>query len=214
MKPAVSIIAPTRGRVELLRKMLDSLTATARGQVEVVLRCDRDDPETVNYLRTRSHPFIVGSRLKGYATLATLVNEAVRLSTADLVMVVNDDAEFLTEGWDVKLVEAAAKYPDGVFDLGVTTVLNDGNFVFPCTSRRVIDAIGIHHESLIYSDIWLRDVMLPFGRAVRVPEVTVRHNWNGMSDDQRQALGAHDQAVYERCVDEARQEIRRLLEGA
>lgn len=205
MKPRISVIVATRGRVALLDKMLRSLQLTAHDptSVEVVLRCDADDNLTIHFLREQPHLFIVGPRRNGYATLASLVNEAARLSHADLVIVVNDDAEFVTQGWDARLVEEAARYEDGIFDLGVTNVLNDENFVWPCTSRRVIDLIGIHDERLVYSDVWLRDVMRHFDRAIRVHDVVIKHNWVGVSAEQDAARRQEDPALHARCVEEA-----------
>lgn len=218
MKPYVSVVLPSRGRVAALRRMAESLfrTATDPQGVELIVRCDRDDDETLQYLRQAGDfTFIVGSRINGYSSIATFINEAARLSHADLVLVVNDDAEFITRGWDTALREVASAYPDGIFDLGVTTIMNDSHFVFPCTSRRVINLIGVHDERLIYNDIWLRDVMSPFGRAIRVPDVVIKHVWEGMTPDQQQALrivqnGAYAQ-LYARCVQEGQQKIQEAL---
>lgn len=212
-KPKVSVIVATRGRVRQLEKMLLTLrhTAFAPEDVEVVLRCDADDPETVMFLRSQPHLFIVGPQRSGYATLASLVNEAARLSHADLAIVVNDDAEFMTKDWDLRLVQEASRFPDGIFDLGVTDVLNNDNFVWPCTSRRVIDLIGIHDERLVYSDIWLRDVMLRFDRAVRVHDVVIKHNWAGPSASQDEARRREDPALHGRCVEEAVNKIKEAL---
>jgi hypothetical protein len=212
MSVPLSVIAATRKRVPLLDKMLRSLRATQSMPVEVILRCDFDDRATMEYLsRSRDALFIVGPQLYGYATLATLVNEAARLSHGDLVIVVNDDAEFLTPGWDQKLLDAAKPYTDGIFDLGVDTVMNNENFVFPCTSRKVIELIGIHDERLIYSDIWLRDVMMPLGRAIRVPDVTIRHDWVGLTEDQAQAMRYNRPEMHTKCVLEAREKVRTAL---
>lgn len=214
-KPTISVIAATRRRVALLQHMLQTLWDTAaqpKEQIEVVLRCDFDDEASIQFAREHETMCIIGPRRKGYATLATLVNEAARLSHADLVIVVNDDVEFVTPGWDIKLVNLAAQYPDGIFDFGVRTDLNDGNFVFPCTSRRVINTIGIHHPQLIYSDIWLRDIMATFGRAIPVLDVTIRHKWVGITEDQQHAIVHHRESpeFYQQCVQDGIETIQTL----
>lgn len=221
MKPLISVLVPTRKRVPLLRSMMQSLLMTASesgNQVEVIARLDFDDDETLEYLRDwRWGPFIVGPRYDGYATLAMFINEAARLSTANLLIVVNDDVEFKTKDWDVKLVEAAMQFPDGIFNLGVDTVLNNENFVFPCVSRRVVDLLGCFFDPrLVYPDIWLRDVMMLFGRAARVPEVVIEHAWAGQSEDQVQAGrkvhgNAAYAALYAQCVEEGREKVRCAL---
>lgn len=219
MKPRISVVAAVRGRVELLQKMLASIDATAGDpeRVEVVLRCDFDDPEMISYLSTLAHrTFIVGPRVSGYASLPAFANEAARLSHADLVLVVNDDAEFQTPNWDRLLAEHAAEYPDGIFVFGVETA-NAKNFIFPCVSRRQIDLLGgVFEERLVYPDIWLRDVLQPFNRAIRVKDVTIAHHWQGMSSDQQRAVGvAHSQehrALYVQCVEEGRAKVATVIE--
>lgn len=228
MKPAISVIVPVRDRVDLIHHMMETLVTTAECPelVEVVFRCDDDDEACIAYLRNRritgwfsgtfGSSFIIGSRLNGYATLPVFINEAARLSRADLVLVINDDAEFVTPGWDTKLVAVAATYPDGIFDLGVVTA-NADNFIFPCVSRRQIEILGcVFDERLVYTDIWLRDVLLPFERAIRVLDVRIDHRWLGMSDDQQAAVqlvqSVEYTRLYERCVSEGRDKIRKVLQ--
>jgi len=218
MTPTFSVIAPTRQRVAVLDRMLHSLWATAGdpSHVEVVLRCDDDDHETVPYVQGRGTEMcLVGSRLNGYATLATLINEAARQATGDLVLVVNDDAEFQTPGWDLVLRQYAEPFADGLFDFGVETA-NAGHFIFPCVSRTLIEVLGcVFDERLVYTDIWLRDVLMPFGRAIRVPEVTIAHHWQGPTADQNVAAAttrtADYAALYDRCVEEGRAKIRTVI---
>lgn len=190
MMPRLAVIVPTRGRVALLDRMFASLQATTwrPQQLEVLLKVDDDDAETLDYLRGRVVAWrqwiVVGPRLQGYRSLPLFVNQLARLSTANLLFVINDEAIFRTFGWDQVLWEAAKRYPDGVFDLGVSTVQADDQFCFPCTSRRILELLGgIHDERLLFNDLWLRDVLEFFGRAVRVSEITIEHDWCGNHPD-------------------------------
>ncbi len=217
-RPVISVVAAVRERVDLVRAMLASIQATADhpDQIEVVLRCDVDDPPMIAALCELGQRFIVGPREKGYASLPAFANEAARLAQAPLVLVVNDDAEFVTQGWDTLLVHAAEAYPDGMFVFGVETA-NAENFVFPCVSRRWIEHFGgIFDERVVYADIWVRDVFYPFGRAIRINDVVVRHHWQGLSPDQQQATrdihGADYQAHYRACVDDGRVKVQQALE--
>lgn len=227
MTPHISVLVPLRERTALFDHMVQTLVSTAANPagVEVIVRCDEDDEESLTYLRYRSmmwraqvaeSAFIVGPRYRGYATLGTFINEAARLSRADLLLVVNDDVEFQTPGWDAKLVQVAQRYPDGMFDLAVDTVLNNANCVFPCQSRRQVELLGcFYDERVIYPDIWLRDVLQPFGRLIRVPEVVIAHCWNGQSPDQRGAAKIANttdhQALYQQCVREGREKIQAVM---
>lgn len=217
MRPLISVIVPTRGRTHLLASMLLSLMSTAEDQanVEVIMRVDFDDDESIAYLRTSPFPFpfIVGPRYKGYATLGMFINEAARMSRGDLVLVINDDVEFRTRGWDARLLAHAALYPDGIFNIGVE-VENADNFIFPCVSRRQVQVLdGVFDARLIYPDIGLRDVLRAFDRAVRVHDVVLRHNWQGMSVEQMVAQPMTQstgyEALYGQCV---REGIERLAD--
>jgi hypothetical protein len=218
--PRISVLCAVRERVLLLETMLDSLfrTAEAPEGVELVLRCDYDDEAMLSYLRGRAwrHRTIVGPRLDGYASLATFTNEMARLARANVLLVVNDDAVFETPGWDGLLLAGTSGFPDEIFLLGVDTIMNSGHFPFPCVSKRVVQTLGcLFDERLVYTDVWLRDVLAPFGRAVLLPSVTVRHAWNGMTEDQRRALGIVQAdgygALYTQCVEEGVERIRGVL---
>jgi hypothetical protein len=230
-KPRISVILPTRGRTGLLNRMLESLVMTADdpSRVEVVLRVDDDDTETLVYLHEQARTTwatmlhrlfcVTGPRLNGYASTPTFINEAAAAATADLLLLNNDDVAFHTHGWDRRLVEEAAKYPDGIFDLCVDSVVNNPNCVFPCQSRRQMDLLGgFCDQRLIYIDIWLRDVLAPFGRVIRVDDVRIEHQWTGRTPDQERALhdivctGAYDQ-LYTQCVTEGRARIASVLQA-
>ena len=51
IRPLISLIVPTRARVEKLQRFVDSLAATTTKpeQVEVILVADRDDPQTLAF---------------------------------------------------------------------------------------------------------------------------------------------------------------------
>ena len=218
----ISVLAPCRGRPDQVRRMVDSALAfaSAPADVELVLRVDFDDDVMLRWLREEvwTAPVVIGPQYGGYRSLPRFINEAARFAQGDLLLVVNDDAEFQTRGWDRRLAAHAAAIPDGVFNFGVETA-NAGNFIFPCVSRRLVQLLGcLYDERLIYTDIWLRDVLAPFGRAIRVGDVTIAHHWAGMTPDQQQAQGetltGAYQARYHQCVDEGRAKVRAALERA
>ena len=214
----ISVMVPARGRTRLLRSMLSTLYATVSNpeNVEVIARIDDDDEGMIHYLQLLPQVKVVCKPRVGYAKNAQMVNECAALATGDLFLVANDDLEFKTLDWDLELTKVAAQYPDGIFDLGVDTVLNNENFCFPCTSRKTVEALGFFFdERLLYPDIWMRDVMMPFERAIRVPQVVIQHNWTGMTEDQRRAMtamhGHGHSELYTQCVEEGREKIRCVL---
>jgi len=225
----ISVLCPTRKRVELLAKMLESCVATNHQSIEILMRCDFDDIDTLKFLqapnshnRVNQGAVFAGPRLEGYKSLPVFFNELATKSHGELILMINDDAEFITPGWDVKLAEEAAKYPDGIFNLGVDTVYNAQNFVFPCISRKMYQILGkIHDERLIYSDLWLRDVAKTFNRAIYMPEVKISHKWVGLGTPDKtrieaqkcegEALGVGGVGywkLHDQCVQEAVEKIK------
>lgn len=221
MNPRISVLCCARQRVDLLERMLSSLYATAEKpeELEVILRCDYDDRAMLSYLQAMQRPIltVLGHRMNGYASLPVFTNQMARLANAERIFVVNDDAVFETSGWDTQLMDAAASlFPDEGFLIGVDTVMNAGHFPFPFTSKTVVNALGcIFDERLVYTDIWLRDVLAAYGRAKLVP-VRVRHAWNGMTEDQQHALATRVQdptypALYAQCVTEGVAKLKGIL---
>jgi len=152
---------------------------------ELVFRVDDDDLETQKFLE--DYPYavqvIIGPRFGGYASLSTFFNEAAAAATGDVLMIGNDDMVFQTEDWPTLLLEAANQFPDGLFDLGVST-LNQDNFPFATISKRAADKMGFLWDPRIFwGDIFLRDVMAYFGRCFLVPSVQIDHDWAGFRPD-------------------------------
>jgi hypothetical protein len=192
----VSVLVPTRRRTRFLTKMLRSFAATAvrPDEAELVLRCDNDDPESIECLRQTPHTFIVGPRREGYKSLPAFYNELAAISSGDVLMCCNDDVEFRTPGWPRLLLDEANTYPDGIFNIGVDVGLNDDKFPFSVVSRRMVDMMGcLNDPRLLFSDIFLLDVAKAFGRAVRLDTVTVFHDWAGHgADETRRDANRHE----------------------
>lgn len=180
----ISVLVPTRGRIGRLETMIGSFERTIRVRSsEIVFRIDDDDQETSQYLARWRWPVVVGPRYDGYRSTPRYLDEAYAYAHGDVLMVGNDDMIFKTTGWDLTVLEAANQYPDGLFDLGVQT-LNTDHFPFSIISRTVVEILGfIYDPRIFWGDIFLRDVMDAFGRAVKLPTVHVEHDWAGYKPD-------------------------------
>jgi len=169
---------------------LNSLWATSssEGAVEVVLRADEDDRETVGYLLGIAKPnfrLLVGPRKDGYKSLASFFNQMAKTAAGNLLMTCNDDVIFKTANWNRFVEEAATGYPDGIFDIGVNAILNPQYFVFPIVSRRWVEILGyIHDERLLFQGKFVRDVADALDRAIFLPSVIVHHDWGGFANDE------------------------------
>src|SRR5947209_173474 len=109
-----SLIIPTRGRPEGLRRLLDSLHGTAddRSAIEAIAVIDEDDAESraFSYPDLSFNPVIVPAGLKmGELNLA-----GYRAARGKFLMLLNDDVIVRTRGWDTQLKHVLEYYPDGV----------------------------------------------------------------------------------------------------
>ena len=88
-------------------------------------------------------------------------------------------------------------YPDGLFDLGVSTH-NETHYPFFTVSRKAVDVLGfIFDPAVFWADMFWRDVMVKFGRCVMVPQVHIDHDWAGHSPDAVYREGLPYKAVVE-----------------
>jgi glycosyltransferase involved in cell wall biosynthesis len=141
--PTFSLLVPTRARTPRLRRLLDSLLATARDprRIEVVLVVDEDDPESVAF----HHDGLPLTRVvvppgRPMGELNALGYEA---SSGDYVMLLNDDVVARTPGWDEVVLRRLRDFPDGVVLIHVNdTLLRDHLCAFPIVSRAFCELGG------------------------------------------------------------------------
>ncbi|WP_150295284.1 glycosyltransferase family 2 protein [Sphingobium estronivorans] len=123
--PPVTIIVPTRNRVDLLATCLSGIASTDYPHVEViVVDNDSDDPETLSFLNRldpRSHRVL---RHKGIFNYSAINNRAAGEARGQLLCLLNNDIEVIEPKWlttmatqairdDVGAVGARLLYPDG-----------------------------------------------------------------------------------------------------
>lgn len=182
----VSVLVPTRGRIARLETMLASFERTvSNANAELVFRADQDDTATCRFLAPFTLDFgvVIGPRGRGYADLSVYFNELVRAAQGDVFMVGNDDMVFQTDDWPTQILDVANQYPDGLFDLGVST-LNAENFPFATVSKKAVERLGFFWDPRVFwGDIFWRDVMAYFGRCFLLPAVQIDHDWAGFKPD-------------------------------
>jgi GT2 family glycosyltransferase len=123
--PPVTIMVPTRNRVDLLRTCLDGLAATRYPELEViVVDNDSDDPATLAYLATLEAPRVRVLRHPGPFNYSAINNRAAAEARGKLLCLLNNDIEVTAPNWleimatqalrdDVGAVGAQLLYPDG-----------------------------------------------------------------------------------------------------
>jgi len=107
-RPYISILLPTRKRVDLLQKTLTSIFSLANPEVnnfEVIVKVDLDDFETLDYIKTwdpqiENLHFLISSRKKGYLSLIDFYEDMIDLAKGKYIQAFNDDAIILTPNWN------------------------------------------------------------------------------------------------------------------
>lgn len=131
--PPVTIIVPTRNRVDLLRVCIECIAATDYPEIEVIIvDNDSDDPETLAYLDGLDPACHRVLHHRGAFNFSAINNRAVTEATGNLVCLLNNDIEIIAPDWlrvmavqaqrdNVGAVGAQLLYPDGrIQHAGVT----------------------------------------------------------------------------------------------
>lgn len=123
--PPLSVIVPTRNRVDLLRTCLEGVTAAHYPQVDViVMDNDSDNPETLAYLAALDPARYRVLRHNGVFNYSAINNRAATQAQGRLLCLLNNDIEMTDPHWlailatqalrpDVGAVGARLLYPDG-----------------------------------------------------------------------------------------------------
>lgn len=110
----ISLLLPTRGRPELLRRLFDSVAATtaALDRVEAVLYADEDDTPTQRVIHD-ALPIVKLIR-PAKQTMGWMNQTCYEASRGRYVMLMNDDVVFRSRDWDRRVVASFAKFPDEI----------------------------------------------------------------------------------------------------
>ena len=121
-----TILIPSRNRVDLLRPCVDSLRRTLSKVAHEILVVDNEsaDPATLDYLDEIAGAGVKVARASGPFNFARLVNAGAAVSSAEYVLLLNNDVEARREGWleemlsriaepDIGAVGALLSFPGG-----------------------------------------------------------------------------------------------------
>ena len=191
-KTSISVLLPTRGRTEVLKKSLESLfdNASDPGRVELLLGLDEDDVTTTEYIKSDIAPYLreKGVECKanifkplGYENLHTYVNTLAGNSRGDWLFFWNDDAVMNTKGWD----DIISKY-NNEFKLLAPTDNHDGHpyAIFPIVPRDWFVLID-HLSQNAQNDAWLSHIayMLDIFERTEINVTHDRADITGNNDD-------------------------------
>ena len=172
-KLTISFLIPTRGRLQMLIDAIKSIREKASPdvQLEILVRVDEDDHETLAGRDCIQGTIIVGPRWCGYESVPIFVNDLATKCHGDWIIPWNDDAFMVTAQWD-KLLPTA----DGI---QVIWFLASYEWAFPVISRKLYDLWGCVIPQHIAADAVLHQIWQASGRQCNKVKVHVNHLSDG-----------------------------------
>lgn len=181
--PLVSVLLPSRARPASLRATITGLLdlAVDPARVEILVAADDDDDDTLAAGHAAGADTVLTSVRRGYERLHEYVNDLAGRAHGTWLLLWNDDAVILTDGWDEVLAAESA----GLAVLH--TGSNQGPILnpFPIFTRELVDLLG-HVSVSNHCDSYLESISRQAGIERRVG-IDVRHDrfdLTGLHDDQ------------------------------
>tara|TARA_Y100001933_G_scaffold100032_1_gene100429 strand:+ start:537 stop:1409 length:873 start_codon:yes stop_codon:yes gene_type:complete len=177
----ISIIFPTRGRINNIDRIWESIlnTISQVNNFEVCIYIDDDDIQVIQHMKEKyinelRIKYVIGERI----TMTRMWNEAYKhLATGNIIMFCGDDIVFRTKNWDTEVRNAFDKYSDKI-----ALVFGDdgwhGSPSNPFIHRKWIDVSGFAlppYFSCDYSDSWLNEVARALKRKIYLKHVLTEH---------------------------------------
>jgi hypothetical protein len=176
----VSLLMPTRGRVDHLQKSLASLQQTVSdpSRIEVLIRIDSDDQDTLSFLHRENRPYrtkaLIGNRGNGYADLHLFYNQLCSIAMGRFLFLWNDDATMLSNGWDDEI----ARHDDGklcYLRSAVSDSRGRDSYLFPIVHRSYYEALG-HYSRSAHNDTYVCSIFQALPGTFRDTNIVVGHS--------------------------------------
>jgi hypothetical protein len=205
-----SVVMPTRGRPERCKQALESLFATAEGEIELIVGFNPDSQ------------YPVDERAKVYLSPtgpSQRTGEMAAMATGEIIMQGSDDFLWRTPGWDRIFHEKAEKHPIACF------FFNDGrpedkmDSCIPVVTRKFYEIAGYFPSYFFhfYGDTWVADIANMAGCLRYVPEVVIEHMHpkfrKAQSDETYGMRGSPDGFLYQQKLGERKELAHRLKEA-
>ena len=141
--PLFSLIVPTRGRTQQLRRLLDSLAATTArlAEIEVVVVVDDDDLDSMAF----HHDGVALRKVVVPAgqTMGALNMAGYETCSGRYIMLLNDDVIVRTPGWDYQVRACFRDFPDELVLIHTNDLMfGETLCTFPLVSRAYCELAG------------------------------------------------------------------------
>ena len=158
---------PSRGRPQECKQAYESALKTAKGEVEILVYLDEDDPQRSNY----AVPHTVGPPRR----CAQANRELLKVARGDLFYFGSDDQNWETVGWDTRFAELMPE--DGLSVLYPRDMESGQKGMNPVWSRKFADLFGHYPDYFVHfgPDTWLIDIARRAGTLIHAKDVFIRH---------------------------------------
>lgn len=197
----ISILVPTRGRPENIKRLYKSVCDTAfdSSQIEFVFYVDEDDKTSFDTIKSLGGiPVLVGPRI----ILSKMWNECAAIARGDIMMHCGDDIIFRSQHWDKLVIEKFDESKDKILFVHGDDGHWGGQFgTHGFIHKNWMDTVGYFvppYFSSDYNDTWLNEVANIIKRRVYIPEIVTEHMHFNIMDEQGRPKGALDQTHADR----------------
>jgi len=186
----IAILIPSRGRPEGARRIIESgyRLAAHPENVEFIVRLDWDDPALSATLKALPNysKAIIGSPLRGYLSLHEYTNDCAASSTADWLCGMNDDADFISNDWDLAIPTASGKQvlfprvliPQDRSKAELEKHAERDRLDFPIISRELYRAIGCYCPVSVMDWFWYGAIQKkPFLSGAVLEKLIMEHRY-------------------------------------
>lgn len=203
---SISILCPTRNRVDSLRRLVHSARETAANplDIEFVFYVDDDDDASAREANRLKTTTVRGSRI----VLSEMWNRCWEKATSDVAMHCGDDIVFRSPNWDLHVMQAFDRYPDKIVLVHGRDGYQDANLAtHGFLHRRWIETLGYFvppYFSSDFNDTWNTEIADAVGRRVYLPDVYTEHMHPVAGK------GVWDQTHQERLARHSRDNVEQL----
>lgn len=181
----ITILLPTRKRVETLKKSIESLIKTSKhpDRLQFLFAVDDDDIDTINFLKSTSYPNqgVLTFKPMGYENIHKYNNTLALYSHGKWLMFFNDDAIMTTQNWDTKMMDRGSNFRV----LRVREQTSHPYAIFPIFPRdwfMLLDHISLHGQN----DAWISEIAysLDIMRDIDIDIIHDRADITGNNNDE------------------------------
>ena len=183
-----SLLCPSRGRAKRIIEFADSVfnTADKLQRIELLIYVDTDDSERSSYYKSleslrqkydmhKSIRIFEGPSLGVPGSVNFLAQEA----KGEVLLYTSDDQVYIDPGWDIRLDQEVAKYPDEIYCMWFNDAWESQKFcTFPIVSKKWIKELGYFMFPFFehfFIDTWVWMLAKSVDRAIYISDILVEH---------------------------------------